>query len=293
MIRPLPTLAQIPPTGLDRGARMLLVEAAETLPSVVVHYFFAGSWADLADYLAGLDQAGHAAAAAGISLGTGSKSPTDNEGAARTVLTYMPDGDFLTAIERALHGLFDSWDFEPYVRAINEVSERRGVPYRIDQSGVFEWVGDPLTETEVLAPALSALDDPRLSGGPHDEFIAARAAIREGTPQSYRRAVAEACNAVESGLKVLLTEHGVALPNQQHVDALLAACRDAGIFPPAVSQPGVPAEQIITGPARFGNRRGRHGAGPVPHDVEPDEAEAVVASAAVALTLIARRLPAA
>lgn len=269
---------------------MLLVrEVWRASLSEVVDLFFEGSWADLADYLDGLRASGHVEAAGSIE--TAATGLPHTETYATAVLSFMPDGDFLTALENILAGYHDQALYL-VEDSVNQICQRRGVPYRLAESGrVFEWVGDPLTETEVLAPALSALDDPRLSGGPHDEFIAARAAIREGTPQSYRRAVAEACNAVESGLKVLLTEHGVALPNQQHVDALLTTCRDAGIFPPAVSQPGVPAEQIITGPARFGNRRGRHGAGPVPHDVEPDEAEAVVASAAVALTLIARRLP--
>ncbi len=80
------------------------------------------------------------------------------------------------------------------------------------------------------------------------------------------------------------------MPAKQNLDALIEACRYAKLFPPAVDSGGVPVEQILAAPGRFGNRRGRHGSH-VPHDVEPDEAEAVVASAAVALTLIARRLP--
>jgi len=256
-------------------------------PSTALRQFFEDTWADLPDYIEGLKKAGQAAAAAGIADAVRGIDPT-GDAAATAVFSFMPDGDFLTVLERCV-GDFPA---ESVMARVNGVCERRGVPYRMEFPGTFEWVGDPLMEQHVLAPALSALDEPRLSGGPQDEFIAARAAMREGTPQAHRRAVAEACNAVESGLKVLLTEHGVALPGQQNVDALLEACRKAGVFPSAVSQKGIPAEQILAGPARFGNRRGRHGAGPVPHDVEPDEAEAVVASAAVALTLIARRLPA-
>jgi hypothetical protein len=51
------------------------------------------------------------------------------------------------------------------------------------------------------------------------------------------------------------------------------------------------AEEIVLGASRFGNRKGRHGAGPVAHDVTASEAEAVVSSAATALTFLAARLP--
>ena len=112
-----------------------------------------------------------------------------------------------------------------------------------------------------------------------------------GARQGVGAQLLSACNAVESALKVLLGAHGRPLPASQNLDALLAACRDAGLFPAAVDGKGIPVEQLLTGPGRFGNRRGRHGAGEVPHDVEPDEAEAVVAAAAVALAFIARRLP--
>lgn len=54
---------------------------------------------------------------------------------------------------------------------------------------------------------------------------------------------------------------------------------------------GVPIEQVLADAGRFGKRRSRHGAGYLPRDVQPEEAEAVVSSAAVALILIARRLP--
>jgi hypothetical protein len=293
-MRPTSTSSLRPPGGLDRGARKLLVEFAHPYPDEIVKAFFqAEAWADTQDYLDGLERVGQAAAAAVIRSELGRTFDPYRDPDPLAVLLNMPDGDFLTAIESVAGGQSGSLFPEARDRA-NRICEQRGVPYRLaaDTRPKFEWVGDDNVEAEALAPALAALDDPRLAGGPHDEFHEARMALREGRPQSFRRAVAESCNAVESGLKVLLIEHGAPVPDQQNVDALLAACRDVGIFPAAVGQKGVPAEQLLTGPARFGNRRGRHGAGPVPHDVEADEAEAVVASAAVALTLIARRLPA-
>jgi len=278
--------------------RMLIVMALDpsgrgmVLPTTVVSRFFSGNWSDLSDYLEGLDQTGQDEAAEAIRLTRDSKMPTRNEESARTVLTYMPDGDYLTAVEIVLYADIRLRNVDPYLAAINGICKRRGVPYRLTRGGAFEWVGDPLTETEVLAPALSALDDPRLAGAPQDEFTAARAAMREGKPQSYQHAVAMACNAVESGLRVLLAQHGQQVPAKPELGQLLKACRAADLFPKSTNGKGMPVEHLLGAPGRFGNERGRHGAGEEPHDVQRDEAEAVVASAAVALTLIARRLPA-
>ncbi len=94
MSRPLPTIAQLPPTGLDRGVRMLIVKALDPsgrgmiLPTTVVSRFFSGNWSDLSDYLEGLDRTGQNAAAEAIRLTRDSKMPTRNEESARPVLTY-------------------------------------------------------------------------------------------------------------------------------------------------------------------------------------------------------------
>lgn len=253
----------------------------------VLRSFFDGTWADTRDYFEGLKRAGHSRVLAEIDKELDPDLSSNDF--ATLLLTSMPDGDFLTASESGLSAQFLPWDFDPVLDAINEVCERRGVPYRISKAGRFEWVGDPVVEEQVLAPAVSALHDARLSAARSD-FDSARQQLREGTPAAQKIAVAEACSAVESGLKALLREHGQEMPARQNLDALIEACRDAELFPPAVDGGGVPVEQILAGPGRVGNRRGRHGSH-VPHDVEPDEAEAVVASAAVALTLIARRLP--
>ena len=292
MNRPLPTIALRPPTGLDRGARRLLVATLGKLGHrAVVTGFFRGTWADLPDYLDGLEAAGRSAEAEAIRHEANLYALSTQEWAA-AVLTFMPDGDFLTALEGALgYALQYGYAKEHTSEEMNAVCERRGVPYRLTERRTFEWVGDPIVETEVLAPALSALDDPRLAGGPHDEFMAARAAMREGTAQAHRHAVAEACNAVESSLTVLLVQHGQQVPSKPVLGTLLKACRDAGLLPRGADGKSAPIEHVLASAGRFGNERGRHGAGQEPHDVEPDEAEAVVASAAVALTLIARRLP--
>ena len=208
------------------------------------------------------------------------------------LLNEMPEADFLALVQGSVGHMPDPFKKTSAPAALTEICRRRGIPFRMIGVGSlteFEWTGDAATDENVLQPAASALDDARLEG-PRQDFEDARDALRERTPRGRRRAVAEACNAVESGLKVLLRHHGCALPAAENVDALLKACRDANLFPQAVDGKGVPIEQILAGPARFGNRRGRHGS-EVPHDVDPDEAEAVIGAAAVALTFIARRLP--
>jgi hypothetical protein len=291
--RPLPTIARLPPTGLNRGTRDLLIKALEGYSSSdVLQAFYAQTWADLADYLDGLDTTSQSEVADAIRA-----SLTQGEArAARAlkVLRNMPETDFLDAVERVLAEMHPYHRSEPAAR-LQAVCQRRGVPYGLavtdDENVVFEWTGDPIVETEVLVPALSALDDPRLAGGPQKEFVAARAAIREGTPQSHQHAVAMACNAVESGLTVLLREHDQPVPNKPVLGNLLKAARAAELFPTGSNGKSAPIEHVLAAAGHFGNERGRHGAGEEPHDVQPDEAEAVVAAAAVALTLIARRLP--
>jgi hypothetical protein len=135
-----------------------------------------------------------------------------------------------------------------------------------------------------MAPALSALDDPRFANGPGVEFASARDELRAATPQARKQAVAEACNSVESAMKVLLDERQIGTPTPQNAQNLFNALSAAGAVPKE-------SEEMVLGASRFGNRKGRHGAGPVAHDVAPSEAEAVVGSAATALTFLASRLP--
>lgn len=263
------------------------------------------AWADRADYLEGVAATRGGDVKAQMladmerivkSWNASSNFPTDfavDTYAPGALLLTMPEPDFLIAVEHGIREFGAPLAMDDLAIKINRACALRGVPYRVEGRGsqaTFEWIGDAITETQVLKPAHSALDDRRLAGGPSSEFASARKQLREGTDAARKLAVGEACSAVESGLKVLLTEHGRELPESRTLDGLIAACREARIFPAAVDG-GIPVEQILAAPGRFGNRRGRHGSGAVPHDVQPDEAEAVVAAAAVALTLIARRLP--
>ena len=274
-----------------------------------VHDLFLRSehYADLEDYMGALAKVWDPDVASGVLkeiLKQDNRSPTprailfrdqsDVGYSAAAFVKALPEPDFLTCIEGGYQLIRSVPARRSFPERANRLCERRGVPYRAEGSVLsiqFVWTGDAIVEQEAIQPALSALDDPRLVPGPGQKFAVAKRELREGTPSALRQAVAEACNGVESALEVLLTEHGQPIPAGQGVDRLLAACKAANLFPPAVDGKGVPVEQILLGPARFGDRRGRHGSGAVPDDVEREEAEAVVAAAAVAIKFIAGRLP--
>ena len=83
---------------------------------------------------------------------------------------------------------------------------------------------------------------------------------------------------------VLLDERGIPRPQPETAQRLFNALSGAGALPQA-------GQEIVLAASRFGNRHGRHGGGPVAHDVGKVEAQAVVSTAATALTFIAARLP--
>lgn len=202
-------------------------------------------------------------------------------------LLSIPEPDFLTAVEAGVTAVTNPLVSGGLPQRLNDLCVQRGLPYRVEGVGPwtrFIWTGDAVVSEQVIAPALSALDDPRLALGPRVEFDAARAELRAATPQARKQAVAEACNAVESAMKVLLDERQIGRPSRANAQNLFNALSGAGAVPNE-------AAEIVLGASRFGNRKGRHGAGPVAHDVTPGEAEAVVSSAATALTFLATRLP--
>lgn len=295
--RPLRTSDLRPATGLDEAARSILLRMLTDcgVREESIHNLFLRSehYADLEDYLGAVATVWGGDVSAGLLrriLEQDNAAPTrrpilfrnqsDAGYSAAAFFNAMPEPDFLTCIEGG-HLLIRNLSARAgFPESANRLCERRGIPYRLQGSLVgvwFVWTGDPTIEREALQPAVSALADPRLAPGPGQELAAARRGLREGTPAALRRSVAQACNAVESTLKVLLTEHGWPIPSGHGVDALLGACRAAELLPPA-------AEEILAGPARFANRRGDH-------DVERDEAEAAMAAAAVASKFIAGRLP--
>lgn len=146
MSRPLLTIARLPPTGLNRGTRDLLIKALEGYSSSdVLRAFYEHTWADLADYLDGLDATDQSEAADAIRA-----SLTQGEmlaARASKVLRNMPETDFLDAIERILAEMHSYHRTEPAAR-LQAVCQRRGVPDGLavanDGNVVFEWTGDPI-----------------------------------------------------------------------------------------------------------------------------------------------------
>lgn len=275
-----------------------LNDAGLLIERVPPAFFRHEHYADLKDYLLAVREAwGSDAAWDLLRKLRGDEGPTVYSGYmednvpdavyAPQLLLWMPEPDFLTCVEIGYRMASDARNAGTLAAAINRACEARGIPYRFEgflSAGHFVWTGDAILRERVVQPALSALDDPRLAGGPRSEFNAARDELRQGTPGALKQAVAEACNAIESGLKVLLQANAQSLPARQNLEHLLNACVDAGLIPPD-------AREIVAAPGRFGNRRGRHGAGAVAHNVTAEEAETVVAAAAVAVTFIAKRLP--
>ena len=126
------------------------------------------------------------------------------------VLLAMPEGDFLTAIEVGVASTPNVFRRSALPTEIDRVCTNRGLSYRMEGVGShakFQWTGDSTVAEEAITPALSAMDDPRLVHGPRVEFNSARDELRKNTPESRKQAVAEACNAVESAMKVLLDDH--------------------------------------------------------------------------------------
>jgi hypothetical protein len=205
---------------------------------------------------------------------------------AEGLLRHLPEGDLLSLIETAV-AISNSPDIQASApEAINRICDRRGVPYRISGVGAqarFEWTGDTVVSEQALEPAAAALDDPRLSDGPRAGFDAAAERMRAGTPRSRRQAVSEACNALESTMKVVCAAHGFPRPK--------ASAKQ--LFDTLVDHDVVASEMLeaVLAASRFGNERGRHGDGEVTQEVSPGEAQAVIASSAVAITYLAGFLP--
>lgn len=63
------------------------------------------------------------------------------------------------------------------------------------------------------------------------EFASARDELRAATPRARKQAVAEACNAVESAMKVLLDERQIGRPKPENAQNLFNALSAKGAVP--------------------------------------------------------------
>lgn len=292
---------------MDRKGRELLIRAvceAGTTPLAIIQRFLRNDgFADVDDYLDGVGVLHGPQARQDfeelldeLAARMTDERSLDWEGAASAgraralpyaLLLSMPEGDFLTALEVGAGQGTEPMTIARLPGYLTTLCERRGIPYKAEGIGAhlrFVWVGDTAVAQAALEPALGALDDPRLARGPKNEFAQAQREVRSNTPETRKQAVAEACNAVESTMKVVLQENGHPLPAPANAQNLFTALHDAGLA-------SKDAEEILLGASRFGNRRGRHGAGKIEHLVTAAEARGVVAAAATAISMLAAELP--
>ena len=301
------TAAMRPATGLDVGARHLMMKVVEdairgrrgtgSTPQLMVGCLFHDRYGGLPDYmeavasvwgedirfrLANVVTEARAEVEYGTdSLMTPNVADLATAAALDALLAQMPEPDFRLAVELTLR----------YVTALEESSSRltaicqaRGIPWRVDPQRGFEWVGDETVEREVMRPALTILNDRRFVPGVSVEFEQARVELKIGTPQARKQVLTEASSAVESAMKVVLIERGIGHAAGDAAQKLFQGLRDAGLV-------AADTESTLLAVPRARNKRGGHGAGPVAHDVDEAEAEAFIAAAATAITFLGKLLP--
>jgi hypothetical protein len=239
--RPLPTDARTAlqrRPQLDRGARRTMLSYAiayESPYDTFAKLFFRlardGAFGDLNGYLGAVEQTHGTAVRKALTKsitqevenfiqeqGPSMYAYTQGKGkiwAARApgfALLHMPEGDFLRALELACVGDTDS--ARQRRSHINAICDKIGVDYRIEDDGVFRWTGDERVAETAVAPAVSALTDPRLAGAA-TEFEDARLKLQSGGPKDLKDAIDEAAKAVESAMKVVCAEHGARSPRDQ------------------------------------------------------------------------------
>lgn len=196
------------------------------------------------------------------------------------LLLSMPEPDFRLAVETSLISL-DSMD--AVADRITTICHNRGIPWRLDPETGFEWTGDETIERDVMAPALTILNDPRLASGAGKEFAQARVELKLGTPEARKQVLVEAASAVESMMKVLLGDIGITYDARDTAQKLFENLRDNGVI-------AADTERMVLACATPRNKRAGHGAGAVAHDVQQHAAEAFVAAAATAIAFLGKLL---
>lgn len=164
---------------------------------------------------------------------------------------------------------------------MDRVLEAHALPWRAAGDRI-EWIGDrPLHET-TIAPALRALDDPRLADAraAYEEALVRR---RRGDPKSLEAAIHEAGKAVEASLKAVLAAHGVPPPKAQQAASLWGSAVKAGLVA------GMWEHTVLAASGPRNQLAGHPPAPGVPCATSAD-ADAAVGAAGVALGVIARAL---
>ena len=210
------------------------------------------------------------------------------------ILLELPETEFLTVITSALkvafrNGRIRAQEVADLYKYAGEALRAHGTPYRASgDDWEFEWIGDPTQYELTVQPALQALADPRLAGA-QDEFEDALLKRRRGTPKELEAAIGKAASAVESTLKILHHEHNTPLPKSGELGSLFGrlSSNDSGR---KALLPGW-LEHLVLAPGGPRNNMSSHGQGPTIRVVPEELAEASIAAAATAITLLAHYLP--
>lgn len=292
------TAAQRGATGLDRGARGLIIRVVADVagigPEETLSALFCDRFGGLDDYFNGVGEVWGEAearrlhlvvteAAANVEFGftIGRPKPEANFVRAHTLLLQMPEPDFRRAISEALRAVNR---MEDAAARITGICRGRGAPWMFSSPSGFEYVGDQHVEAELIRPALAAVNRAEFAGGVKQEFDSARSELAQGTPTALKQAVHEAGNSVESAMKVVLDAHKVPYGSGETAAPLFDKLEEAGIAPRHM-------QNLVLVAMTPRNRRGGHGAGAVPHQVDPGEAEAIVAGSGGAIAYLATLLP--
>lgn len=160
---------------------------------------------------------------------------------------------------------------------INELLVSADGALVVDHHGHVVAAADPHIDEEVLKPALAMLAQPRLARVAQD-FAAATSGLAAGTPESNERAIAEASNAVEGMLAVIMDERGVTAHGDATHARFKALC-GAGILPAY-------QEALVCAPSRIRNKTASHSRESTPRDADDNVARSSVQAAAVALLFL-------
>lgn len=204
-------------------------------------------------------------------------------------LLAIPDAEFLTVLEHCVEEGFrgdhlNAGMAEELFRAADGALRAHAAPYRRATNAFrFDWVGDPAQRGLTVEPALLALGDSRL-GGPRGEFEEALRKRRLGDAKDLEDAIDEAAKAVESILQVLHHELGVTPPRNQQVTPLFNSLVSANKLPGYV-------DKLIAAASGPRNNMASHGQGATVREVPEELADASIAAAATAITLLAHYLP--
>lgn len=208
---------------------------------------------------------------------------------AEVMLLVIPDEEFLAAAEcaplvtsgasipQSVAGQQDATQLLDY---LGQALETHSLPWRASVQQGVRWEGPPQHTAPAVTGAVAALADQRLASAERD-FNEALRQRRKGDAKATEHAVVSAAKAVESTMKIIVRENALGV-KQENAQALFNRLRDEKIIPGYY-------EHVILACTQLRNREGAHGSATL-RIVSSDVADAAIATAASAITLLARVL---